>query len=187
MCLKAFKNAYRFCNPYRVCKQFFKSRGEQEVHVYGETPFRVFAKIAVECGLNQNDVLFELGCGRGLGTFFLSHLTGCRSVGIDWVPKFIHIAQKIAVSIPDLQVSFYCSRMEDFDFSNASVIYLYGTCLPDGVIETLTAKFPSNARVITVSYQLSDYNSRFRTVKQFSACFPWGETDIYINRSGTTQ
>jgi hypothetical protein len=181
----ALDQAYRFHNPFHICKKHLKQKGEQCPDAYGETPLPVLAKIAEECGLSSKDVLFELGCGRGRGAMFLSHLIGCHVVGIDWIPFFIQKAQTITASIfPRLFTDFRCVEMQFADLSGATVIFLYGTCLSDEIINTLTARFerlPPQVKIITVSYPLSDYNLRFKVLKQFSALFPWGEGEIYIN------
>ncbi len=182
---RAFRKAYRFHNPFRISKEFLKKRGESNVDAYGETPLPVFAQIAKECGLSKGDTVIEMGCGRGRGVFFLSWLTGCRVIGIDWVPSFIRTAEDISKrSLPLLPISFRCEKMESSDFSHVSVIYLYGTCLSDEEIGSLVKRFeslPASAKIITVSYPLSDYSQRFITTKQFTASFPWGEAEIYIN------
>lgn len=181
----AFKAAYRFRNPFTICKKFLRKKGEKLIDAYGETPLSVFAQIAHECSLSKGDVVIEMGCGRGLGAIFLSNLVGCRVIGIDWIPFFIETAKSILqTSFPSLPVAFYCQEMQFSDFSNATVIYLYGTCLPDEEICLLARRFeslPASLRIITVSYPLSDYCSSFCTTKQFSASFPWGEAEIYLN------
>ena len=83
---KAFQKAYRFNNPFTICKKFLKNRGEKLTHAYGETPLSVFAEIAQEFHLSKEDVVIEMGCGRGLGAVFLSNLVGCQVIGVDWVP-----------------------------------------------------------------------------------------------------
>ncbi len=182
---KAFHRAYRFSNPFRISKSFLKQRGESNVHAYGETPLPVFAKIAKECDLGPNDRLIELGCGRGRGAIFLSHLTGCRVVGIDWVPKFVETANSLVESLhPPLPVSFKCQDMQQVNFNGATAIYLYGTCLDNEVIENLVHRFeklPPSVQIITVSYPLSDYSPQFQVRKQFTVLFPWGEGDVYVN------
>ncbi len=181
----ALNEAYRSHNPFHICKEFLKQNGEKLPDAYGETPLPVFAKIAQECGLNSEDVFFDLGCGRGRGAMFLSHLIGCPVVGIDWTPFFIQTAQKIIASTyPRLSANFCCSDMLTADLSEATVIFLYGTCLSDETICLLASRFEKLAlgiKVITVSYPLSDYNPRFHVHKQFTALFPWGEGEIYIN------
>lgn len=182
---KAFKRTYRFCNPFRICRQFLQQRGLKLIDAYGETPLPVFAQIAKECSLSQGDTVIEMGCGRGRGVFFLSYLLSCRVIGIDWVPFFIEKANLILNSCsPRLFASFQCKEMSSVDFSVASVIYLYGTCLSDEEICLLVGRFellPSSVKIITVSYPLSSYSPKFRIIKQFTAYFPWGKADVYWN------
>jgi SAM-dependent methyltransferase len=181
----ALNRAYRFHNPFRICKEFLRRNGDQFPDAYGETPIPVLAKIAQECNLNSEDVFFDLGCGRGRGAIFLSQLIGCRTVGIDWIPFFIQTAQNIITSFsPRLSTHFRCSNILAADLSEATVIFLYGTCLSDEVIRSLISRFEKlslQTKVITVSYPLRDYNPRFHIQKQFTALFPWGKGEIYIN------
>lgn len=168
---RALKRAYRFCNPYRLCPD-----------VYGETPLPLLSQIGETCGLSGKDVLFELGCGRGRGTLFLSHRYGCKAVGIDRVSFFIQTAKKIGYGLP---IEFQCENMLNVDLTGATVIYLYGTCLADEMIAKLSSKFEKlsfAAQIVTVSYPLCDYSSAFVTTKQFTGLFPWGEGEIYVNQ-----
>jgi SAM-dependent methyltransferase len=138
-----------------------------------------------EFSIGSMDHLLELGCGRGRGVFFLSHLAGCSAVGIDFVPFFISTATAIAKhATPILPVTFRCENMETTDFSGATVIYLYGTCLAEEEIDALVHRFealPQATKIITVSYPLTDYSPRFRTLKQFTADFPWGKGEVFLN------
>lgn len=154
------------------------------VDAYGETPLPVFAQIAKECQLSGSDTVLEMGCGRGRGVFFLNHLLGCKAIGIDWVPTFIQMAQSFPFC-KEGEVSFRCETMEDTDLSAVSAIYLYGTCLSEEQIHTLINRFktlPPFVKIITVSYPLSDYDTHFHTLKQFTASFPWGEAEIFCNQ-----
>lgn len=182
---RALRKAYRFSNPFTISKSFLKKRGEADVHAYGETPLPVFALIAKECNLGPKDLLVELGCGRGRGALFLSHLTGCSVEGIDWVPKFIRKANAVLESAkPRLPVRFRQENIEEADLGEATFVYLYGTCLSDEAIWALIGRFKKlspTAKIITVSYPLCDYSCRFRTVKQFTVTFPWGEAEVYLN------
>jgi SAM-dependent methyltransferase len=182
---KAFCHVYWFRNPFRICKRFLQQRGEQLVDAYGETPLLVFAQIARACELRSDDVVIDMGCGRGKGVFFLSHLLGCKVIGIEWIPLFVEIAQSIVNAVaPKLPVFFRCQEMCSVDFSGATVIYLYGTCLSDEEIISLVGRFEllaSDVKIITVSFALSDYSSCFQSVKKFTACFPWGEGEVYLN------
>jgi hypothetical protein len=182
---RAFNKAYRFSNPFHICKNYLRQKGEAQIDAYGETPLLALLEIAKECELQSNDVLIELGCGRGRGVFFLSYCIGCRVIGIDWVPFFIHTANAISESTyPRLPVSFQCADMQQADLTEATAIYLYGTCLSDEAILDLIERFkklPPKTKIITVSYPLAEYSPHFRTLKQFSVTFPWGEGDVFLN------
>ena len=77
-----------------------------------------------------------------------------------------------------------CADILDADLSQATAIYLFGTCLPDPVIEKLVQRFcqlSSSTKIMTVSFPLSDYSSAFKTLKEFIGSFPWGKTTIFLN------
>jgi hypothetical protein len=83
------------------------------------------------------------------------------------------------------QVQFNLEDMLRVDFSKASVVYLYGSCF-DGLFitrlcERLSA-LPKGAKVITVSYPLSDYigGQCFEVFKTLTANYTWGVADVYI-------
>ncbi len=179
---KALKKAYRFSNPYRMNKRFLHRLGHTDLDTYGETPLTTLDTMVRECAITAQDSLVELGCGRGRGVFFLSHRTGCSARGIDWNPEFIARAKK--ADLGRARTKFLCDDILNADLSTATVVYLFGTCLPDEVIERLVERFSQlspSIRIITVSFPLSDYSSRFRIVKEFLGEFPWGKTSLYVN------
>ncbi len=154
-------------NPYSVPKAF----------PYGETPLTTLQQIADRWAICPSDYLIELGCGRGRGVLFLSHYTGCKAKGIDWVPSFIAHAKAVAKQTSN--VTFACSDIMKADLSSATIIYLYGTCLDDAAIHTLSERFkqlPPSTKIITVSYPLPGFTIQDELV----GSFPWGEADIYL-------
>jgi SAM-dependent methyltransferase len=182
---RAFKKHYRFTNPFRINKAFLLKRGDREVDTYGETPLTTWYEIARESGIAQGDHVFDLGCGRGRGVFFLHDLIGCRVTGIDWNPEFIKRAQQIASADLGDTLFFHCGDLVDCDLSSATVIYVFGTCLPDEVVEKLThrlSSLPTSTTVITVSFPLSEYSDQFVTVKEWIGSFPWGKTSIFLTK-----
>jgi SAM-dependent methyltransferase len=161
----------RSSNPYKIPEAF----------PYGETPLLVFKQIADLCRLSSKDVVYELGCGRGRGAFFLNHYTGCQVRGIDKVAAFTTCAEQLAKQFGVSGVSFTCADMRDVDFSGATCIYLYGTCLDEPSIEILRAKFlglPPGTVVITVSYPIEG----LVITRQISVRFPWGVGECFIQK-----
>jgi SAM-dependent methyltransferase len=170
--------AYLFRNPYRICRQFLESQGAEEVHVYGETPLTTLHRIVEEFSITPQDCVLELGSGRGRASFFLSEYVGCRVVAVEQVPQFVALAKGVAQKF-QCNATFLCQDFMETDYSQATVTYLCGTCLPDSLVQRLSERL--SGTVITVSYPLSAYSKKFVTKKQFSASFPWGETEIYLN------
>ena len=180
---RALLKAYRFKNPYTLSRKFLKKKGEQDVHLYGETYLTTYEKMGVACGLTANDRVLELGCGRGRGVFFLSHYFGARVHGVEWIPQFVDSAQSIATKYSSWRTTFACEDFMDTDLKDYTVIYLFGTSLKDAEVERLIQRFHTlkkGTKIITVSYPLTEYHPSFTIKKEFSAPFPWGEAQIYI-------
>lgn len=178
--------SYLFNNPFRISKRFLMERNESDIYAYGETPLSSFAEIVRECGISAKDKVYELGCGRGRTCFWLNAFIGCKTVGIEFVPEFVRKANDIKNRFHLQNIEFRCEDMADTDFSDATVIYLYGTCLEDEFIRKLEQKFaklPPGTKIITVSYSLQDYapKSRYEIMKRFPARFTWGIGDVYLN------
>lgn len=184
-CDQALRSVYLFSNPYRISRKFLTQKGEREVHLYGETPLTSLAQIADECRIKSSDYVIELGCGRGRGAFFLSYWFGCAVKGIEWIPEFVNKANGVAKSLNCSKVSFSCEDMLEADLSDASVIYLYGTCLDEFSIRKLLKgceKLVPGTKIITVSYPLTDYDPSFSLIKQFTVSFPWGEGEVFLHK-----
>lgn len=177
--------SYLFCNPFGISKQFLMHKEEKDVYTYGETPLTTLAVIAKSCQLLPQDVVFELGCGRGRTCFWLRHFIGCQVVGVDYVPTFIQKAQQVKEQFHVQGVSFRLEDLFQTDLQGATVIYLYGTCFSDHEIGHLIKRFsqlPEGVKIITVSYALRDIQPKapFPVLKQFAVPFTWGTADVYL-------
>jgi len=175
---------YFFHNPFSISKRFLKERGEADIYAYGETPLTTLELIAKECAVTPTDCVYELGCGRGRTCFWLEAFTGCRVVGIEFVPDFTERAKRIQRKIPNPRVLFRTEDMLESDISDATVIYLYGTCYDEAFLRKLTTKFKDlkpGTRIISVSYPLNEFSGddSFEVMKRFPALFTWGEGDVY--------
>jgi len=176
---------YLFQSPFKISRDFLASQGESDLYTFGETPLTTLDTITKRVGLQQSDLVFELGCGRGRTCFWIHAFIGCRVVGVDNVPAFIHKANAVKerYSIPGVEF-----RLEDIlktDLAGATVIYLYGICYSSEFIRTLIYRLealPKGAKVITVSYALEEFLKPipFKIVDIFPADFTWGSGDIYL-------
>ena len=151
--------SYLFANPFRISRLFLQTRGEENIYMYGETPLTTMDYISQQCGLKQNDRVFELGCGRGRSCFWLNQWIGCSVVGIDFVPDFISKAERVRARYHLDSIEFRLENLFESNLSGATAIYLYGTCYSDQEIITLIKRFeelPKGTKIITVSYSLLD-------------------------------
>jgi SAM-dependent methyltransferase len=175
---------YLFRNPHRISKAFLMKKGAKNIYAFGETPLTTLDTIARECRILSDDLVYELGCGSGRTCFWLRTFVKCQVVGVDYLPAFISKANRVKKWARLSKIHFLQEDMLTVDLKGASVIYLYGTCLEDAVIERLLYRFEElkrGTKVITVSYPLTDYNNAyFKLEKSFSARFPWGKADIFL-------
>lgn len=170
--------SYFFVNPYCVCRRFFQKKGEKKVHVYGETPLTLWAAIVKKAEITRNDRLIDLGCGRGRLCFWTSLFIGCSTIGVDWVPSFVNRGCFWARFFRIAHLRFHCTGISRASLSDATVVYLY-TYHPDE--EKIDfQQMRTGCRVITVSEPL--LKKGFVIDKSMSASFPWGDTEIFINK-----
>jgi SAM-dependent methyltransferase len=180
-CDKALKRAYRWHNPYSICKRFLIQKKAKEIHAYGETPLTTWHRIVKECAIHSHDHVVDLGCGRGRGVFFLATVVGCHTHGIDWAPSFIQRAVSIKQKFALSRAHFTCEDMCQADLSHFSFVYLYGTCLDDLSLQRLLHLFRTlnpGTRILSVSYPLEP----FTLLTQFPAAYPWGTTDLFLHQ-----
>jgi len=164
-----------FFNPYRACRK----RG----FVYGETPISSLRRIASFCQLKPEDVWLELGSGRGKGAFWISQTIGCETAGVEAVPLFVNVARAIVRILRLPKISFTCGKMADADFSKATCVYLYSTCMEEEELASLSEKMkalPPGARVLTVSAPLPE-TAHLPCAGSFPLSFPWGETEGFLH------
>lgn len=176
---------YLLNSPFAISKEFLKEHGHKDLYAYGETPLTTMELISKEAQINAKDVVFELGFGRGRTCFWLNAFIGCKVVGIEQIPLFVSRANEIKSKYSVEGVEFRQQDMLTADFSGATVIYLYGTCLEDTAIAQLIQQFkklPSSTKIITISYPLTDYTEEpiFEVMKRFPARYPWGLADVYL-------
>ena len=178
-----FGLSYFRINPFRISRMFLQNEGAEDIYTYGETPLTVLHEIADECGISKNDTVFELGCGRGLGMFWLNHYIGCKVVGVEKIPLFVRLGMQLIKKLNMKDVSFRNENMLNTDYSGATVLYFYGTGFEDSFIERLTKKIqnlPKDTKIITVSYPMS--SPAFQLSKQFDVKFNWGTSTIYLQK-----
>lgn len=181
---QALRRQYRFRSPFRISKKFLQNLNQKQVHCYGETPITGYDMIAKQINLSAKDRFIELGSGRGRGVFFLSSVFECFCQGVEIIPEFILKSLDLTKKFQELPASFILADMSNVSLKDATVIYFFGLCFEDEVIEKLCdrMKFLSHqVKIITVSFPLTDYRPlSFRIVKTFEISFNWGVADVFV-------
>lgn len=183
----ALLSSYLFVNPFRLSKKFLQTAGEEEIYTYGETPLTTLEEIAKKCEIKPTDTVIEMGCGRGRGCFWLHQFIHCRVIGLEYIPQFVEKAQRIKEQYHIEGVEFRLADYFQAELSEATVIYLYGTCLSSDEIILLSKRFRQllkGTKIITVSYSLKEYDldAPFKMIKYFPAKFTWGKTMVFLQQ-----
>jgi hypothetical protein len=164
-----------FFNPYRIARK--------NGFIYGETPPSSLHRIASFCALSSKDCWLELGSGRGKGCFWVAQFIGCRAIGIEKVFLFYASAKLLGSIFFPRRLAFIHRDMADADFSKATFVYLYSTCMEEEELQLLAEKMkklPHGAKVVSVSAPLPEV-PHLKRAGSFPLSFPWGETEGYLH------
>lgn len=157
-------------NPYRICSSYLKKQGFDDVHVYGETPIRSFAKLSE---IVRGRAFVDLGCGRGRLVFYAALVLGCQAKGIEHVPGLMRRAKLFSVK----RASFSCMRIEDVSLAEADVVYLAGTCMEKEVYEETLQTMRPGAILLSVSEPVL---KGFELQKKMELPFHFGSSTVYV-------
>lgn len=181
----ALLSKYIFDCPYGISKRFLMERGESNVYAYGETPLTSLDRIIREAEIQPKDHFYELGCGRGRGCFFVHARLKCSVVGIDFVPTFIQNAKAVKAAYGIEGIEFIQGDFTEVEMEDATVVYLYGTCLEEETVQGLKTKFKRlkpGTKIITVSEGLNETEQEtFKLIKSFPCRFNWGKADVFVH------
>ncbi|NNE07994.1 MAG: class I SAM-dependent methyltransferase [Gemmatimonadetes bacterium] len=192
-------------NPFRISREFWDRETEAlgkraaagndgaathytpDPHTYGETPLPAMERIAARAGWTADDVIYDLGCGRGTTTFFIEHLTKARVTGIDRVPVFVARGNGLARKLGLARVAFLDEDLLEADYRNATALYYYGTGAHDFYIQLLIGHLARQLRpgtkIATVTYPLTNYRPDLFTLEGSERLdFLWGRSDVYFQR-----
>ena len=170
--------AYFFVNPYRAVRKYLQKRNVKNPHQYGETPLAAIESlIEAAGGIKKYQYFAELGAGRGRLAYFVQEYYGCKVFAYEQLKLFVRKGLKLFPKINFIHGDFL-----DKDLSKMDLIYLYGTMMAEEEINKLVEKISKRSRVITISYPLTDYDSRFKVLKKIEVKFPWGSTTGFIQQ-----
>ena len=148
---------------------------------YGEIYYYTARDILSKIEITSDDILVDIGSGRGKMVFFASMYFKCRAFGVELLPTFVKKSSAIGKLLKLNNIFFIQGNFLDFDFSEVSVIYFAGTCISDDKFELLLEaikKAPSGAKFINLSYPVeTDFLKLMGREKMY---FSWGSTLVYF-------
>ena len=168
--------SYFFFNPYRIVRKYLQKRGISNPHQYGETPLSTIdSLIKAAGGIKQYQYFADLGAGRGRLAYFIQKKYNCRVYAYERVEIFVSKGQWLYPKVRFCNTDFLKE-----DLSKMDLIYLYGTMMTENEILLFVNKINLHTKVITISYPLTDYDSRFEILNTIDVLFPWGKTKGYV-------
>lgn len=171
-----------FFNPYRTCRKFLQKKNESWIHAYGETPLRLFEKLASAAKLTHKDTFVELGSGRGKLCFWAALFIGCKVDGIEWVPSFVRLSTFISWLF-SISARFHLQSIFNVDLSKATAVYVYAIHLSEKYMQELAIQCERMAKDSALIIIGEPIASKLFTIEEVhKALFPWGETEAYIQR-----
>ena len=177
---------YLYFYPWGRCHQLVATEGRHKGIVrktltYGETLYLTAWKVFVFAEIKENDIFYDLGSGTGNVVFFCNILYGIKSLGIDAIPTFIKISNRIKEELDFHNVTFLEGNFLDLDFSRGTVFYIVATVYDPLTRAALAEKFidaPMGARVVIVTHKMDV--PHLNLVKEAVSLFAWGYEKIYL-------
>jgi SAM-dependent methyltransferase len=126
---------------------------------YVPTPEEVVVEMLKMAGVNQNDIVYDLGCGDGRIVITAARLFGARGVGVDNDPNLIRQSNENArmAGVTD-RVKFIEQDLFETDIREATVVALY--LLPELNLKLrpkLLRDLRPGSRVVTHEFDMGEW------------------------------
>jgi hypothetical protein len=143
--------------------------------VYGEITENSFKKVLDSLSINKNDIIYDLGSGRGKTVTQAYLLTPAKCIGIELSKtrhKIALRAKKILKANSRLQ--FLNKNMLKCNLSNATIVYLCSTCFSDDLLKNIVNKLTrSKHKVTIISLKKLSESPKIRQVKTLQIKTSW--------------
>lgn len=153
--------------------------------IYGETLPGTAYQLLKRVGTDENDVVVDLGCGRGTVSLVAGLAFGAKSYGIDLLRGYIDHGERL-VRVLKLQgvVSFRPGDILKCDIPKATVYFFAGTCLSPQhwkkAVNNFTKAAPRGARAISLSQALPKNDWELLSEEKWP--FSWGMATVFLHR-----
>lgn len=97
---------------------------------YEPTAYAVLGRLAESGLVGRDDVLVDYGCGRGRVSLFMSHATGCRSIGVEyseplWRDAVDNLRRYGGRGAASGRVEFAYANAETYSVDGANCFYFF--------------------------------------------------------------
>jgi hypothetical protein len=167
--------------------------------IYGEIDYLSFYTILEKAGASDQDVFYDLGAGAGKAVFTAGLFFNLsKSCGIELLPPLYQQANTQLKKAAQLfkntdnetekkylkkinSIQFINNNFLDYDFSDASIVYVAATCLGDSTWEKLIQKMANlkpGSHIIVATKNI--HHHHFEIVYQGIELMSWGLCPIKI-------
>lgn len=181
---KALLDLYTTCSPYKIAASFARQTSADDVHQFGSTPIQVYHRMATRW-MHQKGTFAEFGSGTGRGLIFLEHFFSLKTIGFEINPTFVQLFTEFYAKYPSVNIEIFEQDYKKLKSLDYDWIYFYELFFSDQELKmfckNLAERVKKTTGVISVSFPLSTYHPSFLAIDQFTASFPWGKTNVYLN------
>lgn len=95
-------------------------------HPYEPTPYAVLERLADSGYIDNDSIVLDYGCGKGRVGFFLNHMLGCRTIGLEYDKKiYTHALQNQMNYGENDNITFLCQNAERYKIEDANCFYFF--------------------------------------------------------------
>lgn len=159
--------------------------------VYGETPVLTYLTLMRLAEIGSDDVVFDLGCGRGLGLMGTALQFGVRATGIEIVPTLVERASAMSRDLGlESRVRWIRGNLLEEDLSEGSIFYVASTTFDRKVMRHLSARLAEvgrnrereGLRPIRVFTLTRELFPPFRVTWSHRYPMTWGWATVYCHQ-----
>lgn len=173
--------SYLGVNPFKLSRRQGRKVDIAEQNlIYGETPIGTAYDILSELEAGSDDIVVDLGSGRGTWNFVAALAFGCSGVGLEALPGFVRRSRAMAKSL-SLDLVFEEGNILQQDLPEGTIYCVAPTTFDDEAWEQLQqrmhqAEVGSKAVVLTKPLPRVAWKTLSKSPRQYS----WGESVTYL-------
>ena len=135
------------------------NRGVSSAYGYEGTPYSVVPKMIDLAGVNENDVVYEPGCGDARIVIAAVQAGARRGFGVDIDPDLAEVcyARVKAAGLED-RIEIYWGNALELDMSDVTTVFLFmGNSFNMVMRPILWEQLPVGARVVSNDFHMRDW------------------------------